>query len=380
MRRRQDKPIKRTYPSGRVSWIARYTDKRGRRRIAKPPWNNGKGAFDREYKAKEAIDWAYEQEERPESATVGGYFETWTAIHPRSPRTNATNEHRISRLLDIDIEGVPLRSWELRDLRRRHVHILVDVMLRKQGRAQTGVINILRALSAMCEDAITDDKAEVNPVKGVKVRANDPRIRKPRRAVRVFTFEQMHAFAVAAREAWLDRHPKKTDYAPVVEALVRAFGDTGARLGEILPLRRADLRAHVFEIRRTAHEGVILEGTKTDHGDPTAGRTAPCPPTLERMAQGLPARIDTDLLFPTPTGKLWRERNFYRDIWYPAQAESGLDIRPHEMRHSYVTHLRAAGIDDADLAKVTGHTLETMIGRYSHALGESFDAIRRAIG
>lgn len=380
MRRRRDNPVKRINPSGKVVWIARYADQRGRRRIAKPPWNNGKGTFDREYKAQEAIDWAYEQEERPESQTVGGYFATWTEIHPRSQRTNETNAHRISRLLDTEVEGVPFRDWELRDLRRRHVHVLVDALLRQQGRAQTGAVNILRSLSAMCEDAITDEKADFNPVKGVKVRANDPRIRKSRRPVRVFTFKQMHAFAVGAREAWLAGHPGRPDYAPLVEALVRTLCDTGGRLGEILPLRRGDLRAHVFEIHRTAHEGAILEGTKTDHGDGSAGRTAPCPPTLERMIRALPSRIDTDLLFPTPRGKLWRERNFYRDIWHPAQDEAELDIRPHEMRHSYVTHLRAAGINDADLAQVTGHTLETMIGRYSHALGRSFEDIRRVIG
>jgi integrase len=53
---------------------------------------------------------------------------------------------------------------------------------------------------------------------------------------------------------------------------------------------------------------------------------------------------------PAPTGRLWRERNFYRDVWYPAQKASGLDIRPHEMRHSWLTHLRVAGVDEADLA------------------------------
>lgn len=53
-------------------------------------------------------------------------------------------------------------------------------------------------------------------------------------------------------------------------------------------------------------------------------------------------------------GRLWRERTFYRDLWKPAQEASGLAIRPHERRHSYVTHLRAAGVNDADLAEIAG--------------------------
>jgi integrase len=76
---------------------------------------------------------------------------------------------------------------------------------------------------------------------------------------------------------------------------------------------------------------------------------------------------------------MWRERNLYRDVWWPAQKVSGLDIRPHKCRHSYVTHLRAAGVNDADLAEIAGHRIETMLTRYVHALGQSFTAVRAAI-
>jgi len=133
---------------------------------------------------------------------------------------------------------------------------------------------------------------------------------------------------------------------------------------------------------RTAHEGAILEGTKTDHGETDAGRVVPVPATLAWM---LEAQInlngpDCDLLFTTRTGRMWRERNFYRDIWKPAQQASGLNIRPHECRHSYVTHLRAAGINDADLAEIAGHRVETMLARYTHAVGEAYGEVRSVIG
>jgi integrase len=41
---------------------------------------------------------------------------------------------------------------------------------------------------------------------------------------------------------------------------------------------------------------------------------------------------------------------------------------PHDCRHSWVTHLRAAGIDDADLAAVAGHAVDTKLGTYTHPL------------
>jgi integrase len=362
--RRRERPIKRRNPSGEVVWVARYTGRDGKRHIAKPSWNGGKGTFSRKHEAQQAIDEAYGLSDRPD--TVGDYAATWTERHPRSERTNATNDHRISRVLDVEIEGTPFRAWSMRELRRRHALALVDHMLRTEGRATTGAVGILRSLSAMAEDAITDEVADLNAFKSVRLRAGDPRAKRKPRPIRVFSFEEMHRFAKAAGR---------------YEAMVRVFTDTGLRLGEVLPLRREDFDGETLKVRRTAHEGTILEGTKTDHGEQGAGRIVPVPATLAWM---LEAQIqvngdDCELLFTTPTGRMWRERNFYRDIWKPTQEASGLDIRPHECRHSYVTHLRAAGINDADLAEIAGHRVETMLARYTHPVGLSFGSVREAV-
>jgi len=362
---RRESPIRRRNPSGEVVWLARYTGRDGKRRVAKPAWNRGKGTFKRKGEAQRAIEEAYGLSDRPD--TLGEYFATWTERHPRSERTNATNEHRISRVTEVEVEGIALKDWPVRELRRRHALALVDHMLRTQGRATTGAVGIIRSLSAMTEDAITDEVMDLNPFKGVRIRANDPRATKKRRPIRVFTFDQMHAFAKAAGR---------------YEALVRTFTDTGMRLGEVLPLRPEDFDGENLQVRRTAHEGTILEGTKTDHGEEDAGRVVPVPATLAWM---LEAQInlngpDCKLFFPTRRGRLWRERTFYRDVWKPTQEASGLDIRPHECRHSYVTHLRAAGVNDADLAEIAGHRIETMLARYTHAVGGSYPTVRSAIG
>jgi integrase len=362
---RRESPLKRRNPSGKVVWVARYTGRDGKHHIAKPTWNRGKGTFTKKADAQRAIDEAYGLSARPD--TVGDYSASWTERHPRAERTNATYNHRISRVADVAIEGIPLQDWPLRELRRRHTLALVDHMLTNEGRATTGAVGILRSLSAMAEDAITDEVCDLNPFKGIRIRANDPRAKKKPRPIRVFSFEEMHRFAKAAGR---------------YETMVRVFTDTGLRLGEVLPLRREDFDGEALQVRRTAHEGVILDGTKTDHGEPDAGRVVPVPATLAWM---LEAQIQIngegcELLFTTPTGRLWRERTFYRDLWRPTQESSGLDIRPHECRHSYVTHLRAAGVNDADLAEIVGHRVETMLARYTHAVGISFEGVRKVIG
>jgi hypothetical protein len=78
----------------------------------------------------------------------------------------------------VKVEGIPLKDCPLRELRRRHTLALVDHMLRIEGRATTGAVGILRALSAMAEDAITDEVCDLNPFKGIRIRANDPRARR----------------------------------------------------------------------------------------------------------------------------------------------------------------------------------------------------------
>jgi hypothetical protein len=120
----------------------------------------------------------------------------------------------------VKVEGIPLKDWPLRELRRRHTLALVDHMLRVEGRATTGAVGILRALSAMAEDAITDEVCDLNPFKGIRIRANDPRAKKKPRPIRVFTFEEMHRFAKAAGR---------------YEAMVRVFTGCGLRPGRCCP-------------------------------------------------------------------------------------------------------------------------------------------------
>jgi integrase len=353
-RRRRESPIKRVNPSGKERWVARYTRADGTYGYA--------GTFGRKHEAQAAIDAAYEAEAKGAPELVGAYAETWTERHPRGERTNKTNAGRLRQVLGVELEGRRFRDWPIRELRRRHAFELVAHMLTEQGRAPTGAQNILRTLSAMAEDAITDEVADVNAFKGVRVRGNDPRARKARREPRVFTFEQMHGFAVAAGQ-W--------------EPLVRVISDCGLRLGEALGLARDDFDGATISVRGSAHDGRFIPG---DQPTKRHVRDAPVPSSTAALIRAMPTRIDTTLLFATTTGKLWWERNFYRDVWQPARQRSGLDCTPQEFRHSWVTNLRAAGIDPADLADVAGHSLETATARYTHALRRSHDRIREVIG
>jgi integrase len=382
-------PYRRTYADGHFVWVARFYDRAGKARYAKPRWHGYKATFVRKRDAQRAIDEAlerlYQGAQRPRG--VGEYFRSWVDRHPRSERTNKTNTDRISSALDVEIDGLPLRDWEFDELRRRHALALVDHILRVQGRAAQGARGIVSACSAMAEDAIGDDVATHNPFAGIRVRSADLRVRKAPRKIRIWTFQQMRAFARGGRaevraatrrpQSKMRRRGRARFYlARDYEALLLTPGFTGLRLGEFLALKEAEFDGKAFHPHATVHEGEFMASSPQKNQE----RSVPVPPTLAKLISRHPRPAESELLFPTPRGKLWRESNFYRDVWVPAKLATGLDPTPHELRHSYVTNLRAAGIDDADLAEIAGHEVETMIAVYTHALERSHDEIRDLIG
>lgn len=391
--RRHEKPIKRVNPSGREVWVARYTSRDGKRRSA--------GTFKLQRDAQAAIDAAYDTDDRRPVGrrTVGDYFAGWLDRHPRTERTERSYRGRVRSVLDVEVDGMRLRHWALDELTRGHAYALVGHMLTEQGRAAKGAKGVVVVLSAMAEDAITDGHARSNPFRGVQVRASDRRVRKEPRRIRIWTWDQMHAFcavsAAPVTEATAGAKAVNAWRAVYAEPMLRVLSDCGLRLGELLPLERNDLVLGTcseaecrlrgvtgphLHIRRTAHEGSVISGTKTDHGEAAPGRVAPVPPVLAEMLRRLPPRIDTQLLFPMVNGRLWREGNFYRRLWEPARERMGIDPTPHEFRHSWVSYMRAAGITPADVADAAGHTVETATKHYTHALRTSFEAMRRVVG
>jgi integrase len=318
----------------------------------------------------EAIEQSLLPEHRSDS--VRSYADAWIEKHPRSERTNETNRHRLGLLLEVEIDGAPFGDMLLADVSRRHVKLRIDHMLRVQGRAITGVRGICSVYSAMFNDAIEDELCENNPFTKLKLRKTDPRIKKQPVKKRVWTYPDMHAFAHAAG-LW----HRQDGLGLRREAMVRVLSDCGLRLGEMLGLRVENIDGDVLHVRGNAHEGRITEvqgDTKLHHRD------VPIPPSLAEGLAIVVEHTDSDLLFPSLRGKVWRESNFYRDVWGHAKEISGLDIEPHEMRHSYLSTLSASGIDPADLAEVAGHTVETLLNTYTHALGQSADKIRKVIG
>lgn len=142
----------------------------------------------------------------------------------------------------------------------------------------------------------------------------------------------------------------------------------GLRRGEALALRLSDIdRAtniiHVTKAIRYDSNQPIIDTPKTK----TSVRDVPL---LEELANALPS--DGDYIMPSANGQPCTEMAFKRgwDSYMTALSEKAgreIDIRPHDLRHSYCTMLRDAGVEMKLAMQWMGHADEKMILRvYDH--------------
>ena len=74
-------------------------------------------------------------------------------------------------------------------------------------------------------------------------------------------------------------------------------------------------------------------------------------PFFERWMQ----KDGCEYLVTTAKGKHFDYRNYYDYYWKNVLAQIGMEHRPHDSRHTCVSMLTAAGVDDKIIKKIVGH-------------------------
>ena len=155
-------------------------------------------------------------------------------------------------------------------------------------------------------------------------------------------------------------------------ALVMFAAATGLRPGEWIALERRDIDpvARVVYVRRAYRNG-RLKCTKTEG----SVRAVPLQAVALEALERLPARADTELLFPSLRGAYFDLHNFRTREWKPAQRAVGITPvrRVYDLRHTFATFALRAGISTFDLSRYMGASL-TMIDRhYGHLARDGRD-------
>ena len=196
----------------------------------------------------------------------------------------------------------------------------------------------ISTFSKACSVAVNEwEWLEDNPLRKIR------RMKEPSGRIRFLDDEERSKLLLACKEA-----PYEHLYTIVVLAL-----STGARRGEILNLRWADI-----DIERGQ---IVLHETKNGER-----RVIP----LNGHAYNLivehrkTRRTDTELLFPSQKGDKPYE---IKRSWEGAIAKAGIDdFKFHDLRHSAASYLAMNGATLAEIADVLGHKTLQMVKRYAH--------------
>lgn len=222
----------------------------------------------------------------------------------------------------------------------------------------------IRLLSAIFEQAVSDDLLVANPVRGVKVPRHSAR------KIRWIGPEEIDA-VVAELNAPYD-------------LLVDLAAHTGLRWGEIAGLRAdaVDTRRGTIEVRtvleRDAKDdrGKIREYPKND----ASARTVSIPKRLQQRVREAVVAAD-GLLFTGPHGGALSDRNVNRRHLAPACRRAGVEVFSfHATRHAHISWLVADGVGLLEIAKHVGHTSTRMIEQvYGHLRPGVHDRVAEAI-
>ncbi|MDJ1135588.1 tyrosine-type recombinase/integrase [Streptomyces iconiensis] len=173
--------------------------------------------------------------------------------------------------------------------------------------------------------------------------------------------------------------------------MLEAFGETGARWGEVTALQPRDLR------RRSGRPAIRIqrawkkdEDGKAYLGAPKTRKSRRTIVVTEQFWQKLRLRAKgkakDDLLFTAPRGGQWDAGTFRRQRWVPAielaVEKYGLIKQPrvHDLRHSHASWLIAAKVPLPAIQGRLGHeSITTTVDRYGHLLDALDDEIMSAV-
>lgn len=153
--------------------------------------------------------------------------------------------------------------------------------------------------------------------------------------------------------------------------LVMFAAATGLRQGELFALtwKRVDLDARTVRVEVGAVDGKSAR-LKTTKARRTIHLTkkATAILRLQRMKHGAEG-----LVFPSPTGRIWRPDNFMARVYRPAVKRAGLEpLRFHDLRHTHISLAIAQGVNPLAIAAQVGHVDARLIfQRYGHLYSDA---------
>jgi integrase len=210
------------------------------------------------------------------------------------------------------------------------------------------VNNEFNRLRHMLGMAVRWGYLKANPCKGVK------ELKEPPGRIRYLTPEEYDHLMIALDPETLRKNPYNAgrEFSQLLNVYLRPIVlvalHSGLRRSEILSLRRQSID---WQNRR-----IIIEYTKNGER-----RMIPMNDTLYETLKRLPARLDSDFLFPGV------KPNIVTLAFRRAVKRAGIpDFHLHDLRHSFASHLTMSGANLRTVQTLLGHRDMRMTMRYTH--------------
>jgi integrase len=310
----------------------------------------------------------------PSSETLASFAERWLA-HRDPARVSGGGRTRLSPStfegyrLNMRRHVLPrLGDRTLASLRTEDVDRLI-ADLEADGKAPGTVRNVVVPLRKMLADAVRQGLILANPA----ARADLP-------PAQDFVGKELSAVHTEAiRQALIELaplDPLRHEPDLLFVCLFDVALGTGLRLGELRALRWRDVDRERRLIRvERAYSRQELRRPKTESGV----RSVPLFPSVDAAFRELAARAvergryaPEELVFGSMRSTPLQPSNFRQRVWDPALRLGGVDgegYRFHDLRHTCVSRLVAAGADIKLVQAVAGHANPLItLNRYSHLL------------
>lgn len=293
---------------------------------------------------------------------VAAFLEMWLKEKARQVKPNTIQSYRYT-----------IEQYVLPRVGQHKLHKLTSLVVQQTlGEIADAVTpntsNYCRSLLyAALEQAVRWNLLPNNPVTHI------PRLRHAKAEMRVWTTDETRRFLQAAAQHRL--------YALFYLAIT-----SGLRIGELLGLQWADLRAHQLHVRRTlTQQGrqLLLTTPKTHRSDRivTLANDTLMELELHRLRQEA-ERAVIPVAFQHPEHMFVSEAGTYLDVsnvrraWNSLQSAADLPhARLHDTRHLHVSLLVKHGVDARTIADRIGHTNAAFtLKQYSHAFEEQRQA------
>lgn len=293
--------------------------------------------------ADKGIDPLAERQELRAAPTIADLADRYLDEHARPHKAEtsvAEDESLLRRVIRPELARHRVTSVQRTDVER----------LRRRLRSTPYRANrALALLSKMLNLAIGWGLRGDNPCKGVKRYPEDRRER------------WLRTEDIARLNAALDRHSN-----PIVANAIKLCLLTGARRGEVLKAKWSEFDLERGVWTKPSHH---TKQRKTEHlplNDPTLALLR----NMKQQAAG-------EHVFPGKnSGQALTD---IKKSWAVIRAVAGIgdDVRLHDLRHTYASHLVSSGVSLHIVGKLLGHTRPETTQRYAHLADE---ALREATG